>query len=65
MQEILAWFIAVLIGIPIAVVFNWLNKSFSDYKNKLEKKPKEKKKEKWETDYYTNYVKTDPARIKA
>ena len=65
MQEILEWFIAFLIVIPIAVVFNWLNKSVFAYKDKPEEKPKERKKEKWETDYYTTYEETDPERIKA
>ena len=35
--------IALLVVIPIAVVFNWLNKELSDCENKIEKKPKEKK----------------------
>lgn len=43
MDEISQWGIALAIGITIAVLLAWFNKSGSDYKDGFEQKTKKKK----------------------
>ena len=60
MEESAQWGLALLVGIPIAVFLAWFNKSGSDFKDGFDQKQKEKKKEKWQTDYYAK----DPEYMK-
>tara|TARA_Y100001968_G_scaffold319722_1_gene351667 strand:- start:300 stop:596 length:297 start_codon:yes stop_codon:yes gene_type:complete len=60
MEESAQWGLALLVGIPIAIFLAWFNKSGSDFKDGFQKKNKEAKKEKWQTDYYAQ----DPEYMK-
>ena len=42
MEDIFQWTLALLIGLPIAALLSWFNKSGSDFKNGFEQKTEKK-----------------------
>ena len=44
MEDTSQWIIALLIGVPIAALLAWFNKSGSDFKNGFEQKTKKRNK---------------------
>tara|TARA_Y100001968_G_scaffold218301_1_gene200965 strand:- start:268 stop:402 length:135 start_codon:yes stop_codon:yes gene_type:complete len=44
MEDNSQWIIALLIGVPIAALLAWFNKSGSDFKNGFEQKTKKRNK---------------------